>query len=121
MPRLPQQATAAILGTILAVGIPAGSAFAASVNARHGVEVSAMARTNIARTGGHGAVVSAVARSKPAPPPVTLPVTPVAEPAPTAHPTNHGADVSAVAKDHEVVGGSNENHGGAVAPVAHKP
>ena len=117
MPRLPQRATAAILGTILAVGIPTGFALAANENARHGVEVSAVARTNVAGTAGHGAAVSVVAKTKPAP--VEAPRT-APDAAPAAHPANHGADVSAVAKDHTLVGGAHSNHGGAVSVVAHK-
>jgi hypothetical protein len=113
MPRLPQRATAAILGTILAVGIPTGFALAANENARHGVEVSAVARTNVAGTAGHGAAVSLVAKTRPAP--AEAPAA-----APAAHPANHGADVSAVAKDHTLVGGAHNNHGGAVSAVAHK-
>lgn len=119
MPRLPLRATAAILGTILAIAIPTGLALGANAHARHGVEVSAIARTNIAGTAGHGAAVSVVARTKPAP--VTPTVTTAPDAAPAVHPTNHGADVSAVAKDHSKVGGTHDNHGGAVSPIAHKP
>jgi hypothetical protein len=119
MPRLPHQASAAILGTILAVGIPTGLALGADEHARHGIEVSGVAKTNVAGTPGHGAAVSVIAKTKPAPPVTPIVVTtPAATPA--AHPANHGADVSAVAKDHSAAGGSNNNHGGAVAPVAHK-
>lgn len=121
MPRLPQQATAAVLGTLLAVALPAGIALGASPNARHGVEVSALARTNIAGVGGHGAIVSTLAKTKPAPLQETPPVTTAPAAAPAAHPENHGGDVSAVAKDQSAAGGTHDNHGGAVAPVAHKP
>lgn len=112
MPRLPQRATAALIGTILAVGIPTGFALAANENARHGVEVSTIAKTNVSGTGGHGAAVSAVAK------PEAPPEAPDA--APATHPANHGADVSAVAKDHTLVGGDHNNHGGAVSTAAHK-
>jgi hypothetical protein len=120
MPRLPRRASGAILGTMLALAVPTGFALAANDHAKHGVEVSGIAKTNIAGTPGHGAAVSVVAKtnagSHGAP---TVPTTPAAKPA--AHPANHGADVSAVAKDNKATGGSHGNHGGAVAPVAHKP
>lgn len=119
MPRLPRRASAAILGTIIAVGLPTGLAAAASDNARHGVEVSGVAKANVAGTPGHGAAVSVVAKTKPAPPVAPTVTTPAAKPA--AHPDNHGADVSVVAKDNSATGGSHSNHGGAVAPIAHKP
>jgi hypothetical protein len=119
MPRPPQRASAAILGTILAIGVPTGMALAADQHERHGVEVSAVARTNIAGTGGHGATVSVVAKTKPAPPPV-VPTVPVVPAAPADQPDNHGTDVSAVAKDHGATGGAHDNHGGAVSPIAHK-
>lgn len=123
MPRLPRRASAALLGTIIAVGIPTGLASAASDNARHGVEVSGVAKTNVAGTPGHGAAVSVVAKTKPAPQvaPTTPTVTTTPPVKPAAHPANHGADVSAVAKDNSASGGSHDNHGGAVAPIAHKP
>jgi len=36
----------------------------------------------------------------------------------TAHPTNHGSAVSALARDHSAVGGPQSNHGGAVSTLA---
>jgi hypothetical protein len=106
------------------VGLPTGFALAASENARHGVEVSAVAK-DTTKVGGphdnHGGAVSTVAKTKTTPAAET-PTEPDTDPAtaPAAHPANHGADVSAVAKDHSKTGGDHDNHGGAVAPVAHK-
>jgi hypothetical protein len=118
MRRFSHRASATILGAILAVGIPTGVALAASENARHGIEVSALAKTNISGTGGHGAVVSEVAKNK-----TTLnePQGAAPDAAPNTHPANHGADVSAVAKDKTLVGDKHNNHGGAVSTAAHKP
>ena len=114
--RRTHRASATILGAILALGIPTGLALAANENARHGIEVSALAKTNISGAGGHGADVSDLAKSK-----TTLNESQGAAPdaAPTTHAANHGADVSAVAKDKTLVGGKHDNHGGAVSPVAH--
>jgi hypothetical protein len=104
MPRLPRRTTAALLGAVLAVGLPTGFALAAGPADRHGVEVSAVATNDPGQ--GHGAAVTLVARTQGAS-------------APAAHPANHGAAVSAVAKVQTLVGGTHSNHGGAVAPVAH--
>ncbi len=127
MRRFSRRASATILGAILAAGIPTGFVLAASENARHGIEVSAVAKTNIGGVGGHGAVVSEVARNKidlneGAPTGSEAPEangTPDA--APKTHPDNHGADVSAAAKDKALVGGKHDNHGGAVSAGAPKP
>jgi hypothetical protein len=104
MPRLTKRASAALLGTVLALGIPTG--FALAESSGHGIEVSAVAKVN-AGGPGHGAAVSAVATNK-------------SQGTPAAQPANHGAAVSAVAKDQSLLGGTRNNHGGAVTVVAHK-
>jgi hypothetical protein len=114
MPRLTHRATAALLGTVLAVGLPTGFALAGGTPGGHGVEVSAIAKVNVGGPG-HGAAVSLVARTN-----GSSKVHDTSQGTPAAHPANHGADVSAVAKDHTLVGGKHNNHGGAVSVVAHK-
>jgi len=119
--RRSHRASATILGAILAVGVPTGLALAANEHARHGIEVSALAKTNIGGAGGHGADVSDLAKNKTTP---TEPQGAAPDAAPTTHPANHGADVSAAARDKSLTGGDHgdqDNHGGAVSPVAHKP
>ena len=114
MPRVTHRATAAFVGIVLAIGLPTGFVLAAGPADRHGVEVSAIAKVN-AGGPGHGAVVSSVAKTQ-----GPSKVNPTSPGTSDTHPANHGADVSAVARDHTLVGGKHNNHGGAVSVVAHK-
>jgi hypothetical protein len=91
----------------------------------HGAAVSTVAKDHTLVGGkhnNHGGAVSTVARA--AHGPESDETTTEDETAPDADTTetpktNHGAAVSAVAKDETQVGGKNNNHGGAVSAAAH--
>lgn len=82
----------------------------------HGAIVSAVAgdKTQVGgENDNHGGAVSTVARGTHGPSDQADPAATTGKPS-----TNHGATVSAVAKDKTQVGGENDNHGGAVSTVA---
>jgi hypothetical protein len=94
----------------------------------HGATVSAVAKDQSlvgGEHGNHGGAVSEAAHQGTGPDavedPATEPEDPGTEPQDAApHPDNHGAAVSAVAKDKSQVGGKHQNHGGAVSEAAHQ-
>jgi hypothetical protein len=126
MPRLTRTASVALLGAVVAFGIPTGFALAANKDA-HGDTVSTVAKTRTGGTGdSHGDAVSTVAKANAGTTghsngePVSTTAKDGSTGSSSQHPSNHGADVSAAARNHSLVGGPHHNHGGAVSAVAHK-
>jgi hypothetical protein len=120
------RAAAFALGSVLAIGLPAGFVLAATSHDAHGVAVSTAARSTSTTGAAHGAAVSTLARGthgssdqSPTSGPSAADPSASGQNGPSgASSDTHGAAVSAVATDQTMVGGKNDDHGGAVSAVA---
>ena len=107
----------AALGAVIGVALTATGVFAASS------AVSIVAQDHAAVGGpnnNHGGAVSTIAKGTNGAPDTTTPDTTTPETTTDAAGAQgaHGAAVTAVAQDATAVGGTNDNHGGAVSLVA---